>query len=105
MLDGERDFSAGQQGIPPVGHEDSARMTAHARELDAECGGCGDFFDNADWNAGFFQKRTLFDVEFDESGVAVFCETNRLQTILQTRTLAPISEIAAIAITQLGGFR
>ena len=69
-FDGKRDFGSGEERIATLWHEHRAGMTAFAFNVDTQAGGRGNRGDDADIEAARFQDRTLFDVKFDERGIA-----------------------------------
>ncbi len=69
-FDGERNFGSGEERIATLGHEHGAGVPAFAFDVHAQAGGRGNRGYDADIEAAHFQDRTLFDVKFDERGIA-----------------------------------
>ena len=79
-------------------------MAADASELHAQRTWRGDVFHDADGDIFFLKQRPLFDVQLDESGIAVFLEAHSGQVFLSVAGfIAPIIECLPVAVAKGGG--
>ena len=97
-FDGERNFGSGEERIATLGHEHRAGVTAFTFNVHPQAGGRGNRGYDADVEAARFQDRSLFDVQFDERGIASLGECDRRQCSRESRARADVRQRAVLTV-------